>query len=197
MTPFAQLEHFEKVAAAIPNPHSGLVNPYAGQSYQPTQPAAAAGPQKQWGVIDNMWGDIGVSSIPIAGSVYMGNRAIQDFRQGRWGAGIGNTIWAGLGLIPGAGAVKGALGAIKGGVKGLSGAKAVATAAGKGAMTTGPLGTKGMLGASAAGMVAPMADGAPAPEPRIAAPYNAHQPAYNPLVDLRRTMVNSVVNNGR
>lgn len=182
---------------AQPQP-SRMINPYAAA------PAPAAAP-KQWGVIDNMWGDLAVSSIPIAGSVYLGNRAVQDFRQGNWGSGIGNALWAGLGLIPGVGAVKGVLGAAKAGFKGLSAARAagnIAKAGWRGA-TSSPLGMKSMIGATAAGMAAPaLLDPAKPDTNAYQTPTTGYR--YTPvgripgdrLRNLHQTMVNSVATNG-
>ena len=212
MTPFAQLELREKSAAVQPNPNSGLIDPYAagGSLHDPYAayrvprpggaPAAAgqaAGKPGQWGVIDNTWGDLAVSSIPFVGSAYLGNKAIQDFRQGNWGSGIGNTIWAALGLIPGVGAIKGGLGAAKAGVKGLDAlgkAKNVAGGAWQGAKGAMPGGWKTMVGGSAAAMGAPLLDPS-RPQPNAYnTPIYGQQP-YS-LSDLKRTMVSSVVNNG-
>jgi hypothetical protein len=152
----------EKSAGAAPagynyqvNQASGLEDPFA--AYRPNYGTPQyAQQQKRWGEIDNMWGDMAVSMIPGVGSVYLGNKAWNDFQRGQIGSGIGNLIWAGLGLVPGVGAVKGLMGA----------GKAVATA-GKGAQTAGAMSrmwqgakaslpAKAWVPATAAGIAAPM-----------------------------------------
>lgn len=195
MTPFAQLGVLMEKSAyqgqAPPagyeyqtNARSGLRDPYA--PYRPTQ----QGPG--WGVIQNGWGDAAVSAIPFVGSAYMGNKAVQDFRQGNWGSGIGNSIWAGLSLIPGVGVAKAGLGVARAGVRSM-GAWNAAKSVGKGALSTGPMGWKGMTGAAGAGMAAPMMD----PSQAQPQPANAYGTPTTPMGDLHRTMTSAVVNNGQ
>lgn len=141
MTPFARLSFLEKVATAQPSPGyqapapPKLVDPYAAPVAAPTG--------KPWGTVNNMWGDLALSSIPFVGTAYMGNRAIQDYRYGNIAGGLGNSVGAALSILPGVGVAKGIAGgalkgvgaAVKGGLKGMG--------------YTGPLGVKGMLGSVA------------------------------------------------
>ena len=137
MTPFAQLALMEKSAMmgagyAAPG-QGGMVRPPAWGSPQSSAAGAVAGaaakPKGQWGVINNTWGDIGMSSIPIVGGVYMANRAIQDFRQGNIGSGIGNALWSAISFVPGGGLLKGVAGGLKGLARGAKLSKGVMGAA--------------------------------------------------------------------
>lgn len=186
ITPFAQLEVMQKRASAQPFPYA--------QTYQPGRvpdalpngqaPAAAPGMIKHPGVIDNMWGDIAVSSVPVLGSVYMANKAIGDFRNGNVGSGLGNLLWAGLGVLPGMGAIKGGLGALRGlgkGVGALGAAKSMVAGGWRGAAAANPLGIKGTIGAMGAGIAAPMLLDPSQPQQQPQQPtYQPQQPAAQP-----------------
>lgn len=70
---------------------------------------------------------LGASFLPIVGTGIMGYDAIQNAKQGNWGAAALNALGAGLGLIPGVGGILGKgvskLGALLGGAgKGILGA---------------------------------------------------------------------------
>lgn len=163
---------------------NGMNDPYA--AYRPgagTQAAANAKPR--WGEFENPWADIGMSMIPGVGSIYMGNKAYNDFSRGNWGSGLGNLAMAGLSIIPGVGAVRGLVGAGKIGANGLMKGKALAGAskahqAGAAAANKGggslssawagsnaatPGGWKGGLAMGGGAMAMPMLDPKVAPEP--------------------------------
>lgn len=151
MTPFAQLHFLEKVAAVTPpapgyqvNDQSGLRDPYS------TPVPASTG--KPWGTVSNGWGNFALEALPVVSTAYLGNKAVQDFRYGNIGSGIGNSVMTAVSLIPGAGVVKGV------GKGLLSGAGAAVKGGAKGMFTTGPLGGKGMAAGIGVGMAAPALD---------------------------------------
>ena len=139
MTPFALLGSMEKAAATWSSPQFQQ-NPYGYQptpsynAYAGTNPAGVAGGHQgpQWtagkdpkdrpGHIDNGLAETAVEMIPGVGSVYLGNKAYHNFKNGEVWRGIGNSAMAALGLIPGVGLVKGIGGGLIKGIKGLFGA---------------------------------------------------------------------------
>jgi hypothetical protein len=176
LTPFARLGVLTKTANTEPFPFAPQYLP--GRVPLPTP--GAPGVIKHPGVIDNMWGDIAVSSIPFVGSAYMANKAVGDFRNGNWGSGLGNMLFAGASLIPGVGAVRGGLSALRAGAKGISAfnkTRAVAGGALRGGMAATPGGLKTTTGVGVAGMAASMLDPSRPPEQQAAAAPVAAPPS--------------------
>lgn len=131
MTPFAVLGQLEKSA------YQAQQNPYAQAAWQAVAPRnqpAAQGPDPlapgpRFGEASNGWVDAGLSMLPGVGTVYMGNKAVNNFKNGEWMQGIGNGLMAGLSIIPGVGAVKGLYSGAKAGLAAARGAGAAARGA--------------------------------------------------------------------
>ena len=162
MTPFAALGQLEKNANQYLVDAASPYTPQTGYALMKSaHPGATPAPPARSGELSNTWADLGVSLIPGVGSVYMGNKAVNDFKEGNWGSGLGNLGWAALGLIPGAGLLRGGLGAVKAGLKG----RHIARAAIGGARKALPM--KPMLAGSAAALAAPLLDPSkPQPQPQ-------------------------------
>lgn len=170
MTPFAMLDQRTKSAGAFPFAPTYLPGRVPESAAPQTQPA----PIKHPGVIEDEWGDLAASSVPVVGSLYQANKAIGDFRNGNIGSGIGNLLWAGASLIPGVGLLRGGMGAARAGMKGMSALsklKQVGGGAWKGMRAAAPS-VKSTVGVLGAGMAAPalLDPAAPTSQPSSYAP---------------------------
>lgn len=111
---------FEKTAAThVPIAQTYMPGRAPGQDVgtAPTHPTNPLHSGNPW--TDTLV-DVGMSAIPVVGSVYSGYQAFNDFQRGDYGSGLGNLAWAGLGLIPGVGLLRGGMKAAQGLGKGLS-----------------------------------------------------------------------------
>lgn len=97
-------------------------------------------------------GRVALGALPVLGGLYEGYNAVDAFRQGRWGSGLGHAALAGLSFIPGAGVLGGlgkglgkALfrGGMAAGRRGLVGAGANLARAGAGLRAGGQVAERG------------------------------------------------------
>lgn len=136
--------------------------------------------------------DIGMSMIPVVGTVWNGGKAIADVARGDYKSALQNAAWAAAGLIPGAGV---AAGAAKAGIKGV-GMAAKAMQAGKaGVRMLG--GTKRIAGMGGAMAADTAIETTKAPDPRYTpqAPTTV-PPQAPPMMSTGANPFAGVVNQG-
>jgi hypothetical protein len=203
MSAFALLE---KSASAAPagyhyqrNTASGLNDPFAG--YRPNAGTAAHRAENPrhvgWDAAE-IGADVALGWNPFTGVPWFGGKAINDFRNGRWGSGLMNVGLGALSFVPGAGsagaAAKGGLGLAKiapklaGGVNTARGAMQTGHRLGKG-MRMG-LGIGGGAAAVGGGAAQFMGQGQPGAAPAPAAPSHSYPGGQMPVHEyMARSMV--------